>query len=264
MAWTHRGGSRESRPAVSTNTESQVAAAVMAHLISDGWECWPEVVLPEGRADIVAVRPFPFMPHRRCVHIVETKVTWSVALLEQAVSRCQYAHFSSIAAPGRVSTFYARLCRDFGVGVLPVFRRSDGSGGFEYDVDSYLLDRQLAPRLNRHRRGDRYFGPHRTLAALCEDQKRYAPGGTASSGYSTPWRRTMDAAVRFVAAHPGATVKELVAGISHHYASSASARQGLLVWLEKRVEVEARREGRVIRFYPAGTNAPATQPELVV
>jgi hypothetical protein len=232
-------------------TEAQVAAGVAAFLIREGWECWPEVELPEGRADIVGVRPFPFLPHRRCVHIVETKTTWSLTLLEQAVSRKHYAHYVSIAAPTKVNNYFRRLCRQEGIGLIRVYARADGEGGWECSVDDYRVEHE-APRLLRHKHGDRYFGPHRTLAALHDDQKRFAPGGTAASGYSTPWRRTMDEAAKKVAENPGITAKELARVVQHHYSNTGGARQGFLTWLEKRDDVEARREGSQIRFYPKG------------
>ena len=67
-------------------TETEVANAVMEHLCAEGWDCYPEVVLPGGRADIVAVRPMPFS-NGNTVHIVECKTSWSATLLEQAIDR---------------------------------------------------------------------------------------------------------------------------------------------------------------------------------
>lgn len=103
-------------------------------------------------------------------------------------------------------------------------------------------------------------GPSRTLELLDEDMKRYAPGTTAAAGYSTAWRRTMDRCAAFVKQHPGCTVKEIIEQVDYHYASKSGARQGILLWLQKREDVDARHEGRCIRFYPPG--APSIQREL--
>lgn len=233
-------------------TEATVAAAVMEHLVEDGWECWPEVVLPEGRADIVAVRPFPFMAHRRSVHIVETKTSWSLTLLEQAVSRKQYAHYVSIAAPTNPNNYFVKLCRREGIGLIRL--RPHGA---ECSVDSYTDYNYSRAALQRHKRGDRYFGPDRTLAALHEDQKRFAPGTTAAAGYSTAWARTMGRAVEYVGKNPGVTAKQLASAVEHHYSNNAGARQGFLLWLSKRPEISARKEGGAMRFYLHGAASVA-------
>ena len=235
---------------MSVVTEAAVAKAVMSYLVLEGWECWPEVELPEGRADIVGVRPFPFLPHRRCVHIVETKTSWSLSLLEQAISRRQYAHYVSLAAPTKVNNYFSKLCRREGIGLIRVHAR-----GAECDVSQWDAVIQQ-PALQRHKHGVRYFGPQRCLDALHEDQKRYTPGSTADAGYSTPWRRTMDRAAKYVAEHPGCTVKELARAVEHHYSNAGGARQGFLIWLEKRADIEARKEHGAMRFYPKG--APVT------
>jgi hypothetical protein len=231
-------------------SEQDVATAVMAYLVREGWECWPEVEIPGGRADIVAVRPFPFLPHRRCVHIVETKTSWSLDLLEQAVDRRRMAHYVSIAAPTKRGFFYERLCRDFGIGTLQVWRQGFGENAEFHvsEIDSTYRD--VRPRLQRHTRNEKYFGPERCLSLLCDDQKRYTPGSTAAAGYSTEWRRTMDRAAKFVADHPGCTVKELARSVEHHYSTAGGARQGFLTWLAKRTDIVARKEQGAMRFYP--------------
>jgi hypothetical protein len=247
-------------------TESDVAQEAMRHFTDDGWDCYPEVVLPYGgRADIVAVRPFPFMPHRKCVHIVECKTSWTLSLLEQAIDRMTFANYVTICAPTAEGKFYWSLCRQYGVGMLRFERQYKQ---FRYSVKLPLRvepSRSTAPRPVRrkqyhHGRGFG-FGPDELVASLDEDMKRYTPGSQSIDGFSSPWRRTMDRAAEFVAANPGCTVKDVLAGCEHHYANDSSAKQGFLVWLQKREDIEVRQEGRCLRFYPPG--AMSVQPELI-
>lgn len=222
-----------------------MAAEVMAYMTDEGYDCYPEVECAEGRCDIVGVRPFPFMPQRKCVHIVETKTSWSLDLLEQAVRRKGYAHYVSIAAPTKPNIYFEMLCQREGIGMIRLHKH----GGSELIVEAYP---RVRPRLNRHRPG-RVFGPERVLEALHDDQKRYAPGTTSDKGYSTAWRRTMDRAAEYVRAHPGCTARQIVDAVEHHYSRDAGARQGLLLWLPKREDIEARHESGAMRFYAPGT-----------
>ena len=236
-------------------TETEVATAVMEHFSAEGWDCYPEVVLPSGRADIVAVRPMPFS-NGKTVHMIETKTSWSLSLLEQALARQEFAHYVSIAAPKTKSynTLFWILCKAFGIGMMEV-------SGADPHVDEY---RDYPAKLSRGLKAAKKFGwgPWRTLASLHDDQKRFTPGSTVSAGYSTAFSRTMDDCADFVRENPGCTVKELVESIPSHYASKSGFKQGVLTWLEKRYDdIEARREGRCIRFYPEGS--PTVQPELL-
>lgn len=214
----------------------------MAYLAGQGWDCYPEVVLPWGRADIVAVRDMPFSTSR-CVHIVETKTSWSLSLIEQALQRQEFAHFVSIAAP---KTKQHRpglwvICKHFGLGMITV-------AGIDPRVDEYGV---VPPRLCRGLKAAKRlnWGPWRTLACLHEDQKRFVPGSTTTAGYSTTFSRTMDRCERFIEENPGCTVAELVAGVDSHYASNSGFKQGILLWLHKRPRIHAVKEGRAIRFY---------------
>ncbi|HLF10633.1 MAG TPA: hypothetical protein VJA26_05415 [Gammaproteobacteria bacterium] len=238
------------------HSEAEVAAVVMDHMLADGYDCYPEVECAEGRADIVGVRPFPFMPQRKCVHIVECKTSWSLDLLEQAVRRKGYAHYVSIAAPTMPNPYFEVLCRREGIGMLrfePAVLKYRG----ERVTEEY---RSCLPRLNRHR-PERYYGPASVLDLLDEDHKRYAPGTTSDKGYSTAWRRTMDRAAAYVREHPGCTAREIVEKVEHHYSKDSGARQGMLLWLSKRSDVESRHESGALRFYQPGV--PSRFPELL-
>lgn len=225
---------------MSKRTETEVAQTVMEWMLDQRWDCYPEAELGSGRADIVGVRPFPFMPHRKCVHIVECKTSWTISLLEQAFDRMAYAHYVSIAAPTVPARMYEWICKRYGIGMI----RFNKNGSInEYNPSIY-------GRLMRHKHSSYPSGPDRVLSRLHQDMKRYSPGSTSASGYSTPWRRTMDRCVEFVRDNPGCTVKEIVEKVEYHYASKSGARQGILLWLSQREGIKTVKEGNAIHFYP--------------
>lgn len=236
-------------------TEEDVAKETMRHFIEDGWDCYPEVVLPYGgRADIVGIRPYPFMTHRQCVHIVECKTSWTLSLLEQAIDRMALANYVTICAPTDPGKFYCNLCRQYGIGMIR-FERTYKQFRYHTRIPLRIdTSRSTAPKPVRRKQSHRGFGfgPDRVIESLDEDMKRYTPGSQSSSGFSSPWRRTMDRAAEFVAKNPGSTVKDILAEVEHHYANDSSARQGFLVWLQKRDDIDARQEGKSLRFYPVG------------
>lgn len=230
-------------------TEAEVAAVVMEELTAQGWDCYPEVEIPSGRADIVAIQSFPYLPHRQCVYIVETKTSWSLSVLEQAWYRSCYAHYVSVAAPTKVGYFFERLCRERGIGLIRFDQRS-----YDLKID---WARGLEPRLQRHRARE-IAGPAGTLGRLHEDMKRYAPG--TSGSYSTPFKRTMDKCRQYVHDNPGATVVDIASNVVSHHAKLSSFNQAILKFLGQQDGIEARNEGGCYRFYPTG--APSVVPGL--
>lgn len=227
-------------------TEAEIAGAVMDELIGQGWDCYPEVILPHSmrRADIVAVRPFPFLPHRKMVHIVECKSTWSLSLLEQGLDRTDCCNFVSLASQGKCSFLYEKICREKGIGRIVVSRSvSDHSA---------TASEYFGSPANQIRSKSRFYAKwvQELIDSLHPDMKNYRPGTTSDQGYSTPWRRTMDRAARFVADNPGCTVKELVEGIDTHYSSITGAKTGVLTWLPQRPDIRVDTDKRPFRFYP--------------
>lgn len=242
---------------MSDTSEAALAAKVMQWLIDAGWDCYPEakMVYAKGRADIAAVRG-------PCLWVVECKKAFTLSLLDQAIEWVGQANMVSIAVPRmkragglkkseagkryyewpQHQSHAARLfCQQNGIGIIQV----------DYDVTAITQPRFFRDRKHH---GTGFDFPRRNRLSLHEDMKKYAPGTTAAEGYSTPWRRTMDEAVEFVAKHPGCSIKELVAGINHHYASHAGARGNLLHWLEAKNEVRLDRSERRIKLFPLEPN----------
>lgn len=214
--------------------EADYAAVVMAHLTDAGWDCYPEAQLFSGdrRADIAAV-----MGNR--LWIIEVKTNATLALLDQAYGWLGFAHFVSVATP----TWMGRKA-------FSQFLHQNGIGHIGVCAADRTVAVHESPRFNRRPIMAKNF-----IEALHPDMKRYAPGGTAVSGYSSPWKRTMQMAVDHISANPGATMREIVEGIDHHYSADATARSALMTWLERDKRVMIVRGGSPYRFYPAAAEA---------
>lgn len=210
--------------------ETDLAKHIVDWLTADGWEVYQEVQpgLLAHVADIVAVR-------RGMLWVIECKLTLSLEVIGQAEHWRQMANWSSVAVPrakrsgGRDAA--RRVCRLLGVGMLSV----DRSGSVTIDTP---------PTMNR--------APIELLRrALDEGHKTAAPAGTNGGGRYTPFRRTCEHLARYVAKHPGCSLKDAVDATRHHYASDSTARSCLAKWIElgRVAGVRMEREGRKIRLY---------------
>lgn len=209
-------------------SEKEIAATVVAWL-ADGWDVYQEVEGRCGVADIVAVELEA--PNR--VWIIEVKKSFSLAVLAQAWHwiKAGAAHRVSVAVPmgknWKARTFTEEIAKTFGIGVLYV------DTSVRESVDP-KLQRKLVAEIK-----------------VREEHKSHAKAGS-QGGYWTPFKQTCKAVKLFVAENPGCTGRELVDGIEHHYATSASARGSLLSWAKSGkvagVKVGDERPGR---FWPA-------------
>jgi len=213
--------------------ETELAQIILEHLQAEGWETWQEVTLPLGRADIVA-KSGPL------VWVVETKLSLSLDLIEQAFCRLPYAHLVSIAVPERkngLRNFTRRLLTDAGIGLFEVTVYVGGG--------SFVRDR--SPSLHRKVNLD-------WTRTLCDGHKTALAAGSKAGGQWTPFRQTCAEALRFVTANPGCDPKQLIEGIKHHYYNNVSARTSLIRRIDEGIipGLELRREGRRIKIFPKG------------
>lgn len=229
------------------DSETQLATAFMTHLESLGWDCYPEVAVNRGgnRADIIAYR-------KPLVWVVEAKLSLNEAVCEQAKAWLGWAHLVTVLAPGgKAHPVLEEWCRIKGVGIIRASRHTT------YRQTEHIgFDNRLEARLHRSvYQNGRYIADH-----LHPDMKRYAPGTNAQ--FSSPWRRTMDAAIDCVLKNPGVGIKEIVAAIKHHYHSDATARACLVKWLQGDKRVRCELHGRSYRFFGPGETTNQQQ-ELV-
>jgi len=191
-------------------SEKEIGAKVLEQFVRDGWDCYPECMMCGARADLVAIR-------NGLIAIVECKTSLSVSLFDQIIEWRPFANFLYAATPSRKKRRFSitekHLFQYFGIGHVSI--------GYIVRVDEARYLR--IPKKNAKK----------VLDHLHPDMKNYVPGSQATDGFSSPWKRTMRTAIEYVRTHPGCTIKDLVAGIEHHYASTASARASLFKWLEK-------------------------------
>lgn len=214
-------------------TESALAAVVVKWLVTQGWEVYQEVDAG-GVCDIVGVRG-------PVLWAIETKLQFGSAVLEQASNWLGSAHLVSVATPFSRSRRGPLVdwCDWKGVGWLIVTPEVWSGVG-------RAIEERLQPALRRK------IG-NRLRKALREEQKTECAAGGAGGGHFTAFRGTCREVAKAVREKPGITIKELVDGITHHYASKSSARSSLVYWIErgKVAGVRVDREGKALRLYPA-------------
>jgi hypothetical protein len=220
--------------------EADIALPALRWIEAQGWDCYPEAQLKHagGRADIAAVRG-------QILWIIEAKIAFSLSLLEQAYAWVNLAHYVSVVISRRRlrnTMFAEHLCRSVGIGVIYV------------DSDSAVYE-TLPPRLHR----SAALSARRAISELHQDMKKYTPGGRSSDGFSTPWKRTMDAVQEYIVENPGCTIREIIDVVPTHYSNSRTARSSIPVWLrDERFPIRVENDGKLLRFYPGNEHEPDT------
>jgi hypothetical protein len=198
-------------------TEAALAAVVVAHLEARGCDVYQEVELPRGSggcADIVAIAGTELW-------IVETKVNWSLDLLEQCVDRRRFAQRVFAAVPlKRGFATHERLALELRIGAMPVVidRRADRplKVGVYRDAPALPGERSAALR-----------------NILAPRHKTAAPAGTNGGGRYTLYVATCDRLREVVEQEPGTALADAVTRITHHYASHSSAISSLGKWIKR-------------------------------
>lgn len=235
--------------------ETALGRVVVAWLKDWGWDVYQEVqVAPYGPvADIVATRG-------PLVQVVECKTAMSLRLLDQALGWGGLAHYVSLATPawalGRMrhnrngGQAVEAVLREAGLGWLGV-RMGDGFDGYAKPQ----VEELFAPRLNRRASVEAW------RRVLTDRHKDYAAAGSMGR-HLTTFRAGCEQVARWVAAHPGCSVKALVDGLGRlHYETPATARSCWAKWLQAGVVpgVRCERTGRALALYPDRSAVPATQ-----
>jgi hypothetical protein len=216
-----------------------------------GWEVHQEVQLHSRGpvADIVATRG-PLL------RIVEVKTSLTAAVCEQAIrwKIWNVAHFIHVASPG-----VHRIVR--GRWALRRLLQHEGIGLFQLRMPSIpaeekwvkYCEEEIRPRF--FRRAD---WVDRMLDRLNEETRTFAEAGNADGERWSPWKQTCRDWARYVAKHPGATLKQMVDNVAHHYHSDTGAKTSMVKWIRegKVPGIELRREGRLIRLYLADDAPP--------
>lgn len=198
---------------------------------SDGWTVWQEVPAPCGTADIVVEKA-------GVLAVVEAKTSMSLALIGQAKRWIGHCHMVYVAVPRRKYDSTADganwVCNLTGVGLLFV----GSAGGVREAVVPNFFRK---PKSNSLRK-----------ALRPEQQDGSIPAGTNSGKAWTPWRVTVTALARRVAAEPGITLADALEGVKTHYSSPSTARRCLSKLALRGLipGIRASQDGKFLRLYP--------------
>jgi len=220
-------------------TEAELAKIAVAWLRDLHWEVYQEVKMSYGdkRADIVAVQ-------NKIVWVIETKMTMSIDLLDQAYHWRYYAHRVSICYPTRKSLGSFKYKFNLKP-VVYALMRQEGIGLMTAEHGGGYIHESIAPRLNRTAHADRI------LSCLCEEHKTFAEAGNNTSTHWSPFQDTCSKLREYLTKNPGSTLKQVIDNISTHYHSKESARGSIAHWLKcgkvKGVRVE--KEGRGLKLF---------------
>jgi len=211
--------------------ETDLARNVVRWLQDCRWDVYQEVQPGAGWpiADIVAV-------NGSLIWVIESKLSVSLDVIDQAMKWSSWAHYVSIAAPmgrARRSEACYRFLGSMAIGLIQVNEHG-------------TVEETLCPCIKRSARTD-YL-----KKCLRPEHQTYAEAGNANGKRWTPFRQTSDNALRIVQQKPGITLKELVDAIETHYRRKTTARACLSKWIRRGVikGIEMRREGRKLRIYP--------------
>lgn len=212
--------------------EIDLAKKVIIYLENLNYDIYQEVQIGQGRrADIVAIQD-------NISWIIETKLSLSMKLLEQALIQRYHAHYISIAIPDKKINRVAEIfMHDYGIGGLKLINP-------KYS-DWYIVE-FCEPRLNRK------IGHYNDIRKWVNDRhKYYAEAGNNMGEYWTPFKETTDEIYRYVKSNPGCSLKELIDNINHHYHSSASAKSSIARWIHRGVikNISIKKNGKYIQLY---------------
>jgi len=178
------------------------------------YDLYFEVGALSGCVDIVAVNEKLMMAY-------EVKTSFNFKVIEQALGNKQAFHYSYVCVPHHKDNYFQlQICRDYGIGVL-VFNQY-GRRDYHWEILEKVKPQFNRKAITKHNR-------------LHEYQKRSIPDCASSSERITPFKITVENMMRYVKYHPGCTMKEMMANISHHYGSDKAAQATALQWLNKGV-----------------------------
>lgn len=211
--------------------ETELAKYIVNWLTNQRFDVYQEVQLGGSVADIVAILG-------NLCWIVECKTSLSASVAAQAHHWIPWAHIRSIAVPRprkrpKVREYLERCLDRDGTGVIEVSRV-----GNVYEA--------IKPAVSR-----RPQNLERLRATLRPEHKHLAAAGTNRGGYWTPFKQTVGLVEKFLRTHPGASMKQVVEGCTHHYASAASARACLARYVLHGIidTIEGRLEAGKLHYY---------------
>lgn len=218
-------------------SETALAACVVAWLKRNEWEVFQEVDAPSGVADIIARKG-------SVLWAIEAKLNFSFHLFEQAVRWLPHAWDVSVAIPDYGGKrmpegwhFGIQLARNYGIGILKC----------DSKINSIAVQpahtRKTTVPVEQH---CKYLN-----SRLYEQQKTYSEAGGAGARRWTPFKKTSENLHAFIAANPGCTLDDCANGVTHHYKTKISFKNSVLGLIPKGVfKFRAKFEKGQYRLYP--------------
>lgn len=195
--------------------ESEIGAILLPWLESEGWEVFPEVEIYKTSpiADLVCRRG-------KIIWVIELKKSLTLDLLAQASYWERHANYVSVAVPAlkrkkeRTTQFAERVLRDYGIGLIKIQQQGRDFSIYEHIRPKFV--RKVFPGC---------------FKILNEGHQKMGVAGTSSSERWTPFKETVQNVKAFLKKNPGATYKEVMSGIKHHWHTSTTGRQCLVKYL---------------------------------
>lgn len=205
-------------------SETELAKGIVTWLESYQWDVYQEVQYRGKIADIVAVQ-------NNIVWIIETKLTSTLKVIEQALQWKPFGHYVSVAVPTKSGQWmFDKILELYGIGKL--------TSGFQ-------VTESVSPQLNRKALSKKI------LEVLTPEHKTFFVAGNAEGSRLTPFKRTCADIVKEVKMNPGITIKELMSTVKTHYATPATARVCITKWIgTKHIDVRFEKVGKTLKLYP--------------
>jgi hypothetical protein len=220
--------------------ETELAAAVVAWLLAEGFAVYQEIEVAGAILDIAAVR-------RPVVWAIECKVRLNYEVMAQAHRWVPHVHRSLVAVPCLYGPhpYDQHLLEHLGLGLIDAHEVDHEVTGSQRSWHGFVVRHRIDGRLNARCDG-------RIARALREEHKTWAPAGQSGGSRWTPWNATCKDLREFVKANPGCSMKAAIDGIRHHYRTASTARSAMARWikLERVGGVRSEVENGAIRLWP--------------
>lgn len=186
-------------------SEAELAQKFMSYM--QDWDVYPEVQVPSGFIDIMAVHK-----GNKQIMAMEVKKTFNFKLLEQGIRSKKYAHFVYLAIPDtRDLSFRRKLCKDYGLGLLILQKNG-------------RIHESVKPAYNKNIQS----------VMLSEYQKQSVAG--SQHDRVTSFDITKLNIIDYLKKNNGeCDAKILLENIQHHYANNTSALNSIKKWIKKDV-----------------------------
>ena len=228
----------ENEKLTKTLSETTIAVSVQNWLLSQDFDCFPEAQIRQRgpRADIIAIKG-PLM------WVIETKLSLNLSVIEQALKwKGLGALYTSVAVlkPKRKRQNRFTWYSDF----VDRFFRQEGLGLILINNDDLSISEVIEPRLHRYN----YLRSRKIVKQLDPRMKQYLPGSSGKQGYSSPYQRTIENALKYIQRQNSCSINELLNNIETHFRIRVKARWFLINHLCKHPDLLYKLNGYDVIF----------------